>query len=459
MENYLNGGYTYDYFEKYYNPEGFFDEVYCLCPNEKNLRTGKISYINAEPKNFDKIINMIEPDIIRAYDGWNCSDWAIANCVTDIPIVVSVHDTNPNLINQSLKYADFIICMTNAVKDEIKEQLHIEDCKLYVMPNRVDTSMFYKTTDYNIFKKLDTRFGKGKHIIHVGRKAKQKNLDTLIKALVYLPKEYSILFIGPGNIDFYKKLATELNVLERCFFIEHVVNDELPIYYSWADCMCTPSRWEGFGFVFIEAAACECPIVTSNIAPLNEYLVHEQNSFLVDNYEEPQNLAIEIIRACSDDPLLLRIKKNARKTALKFDKTIVDKHEKELYKIFISSGTDNLKVHNLHKEKRQLKKKVILFGAGTIGKRLLNLIETEKVAYFVDTDKSKVGKYIDDIQVIGYEDLLKIYRDYTIIVTPVDRKEIVEQLRQDHIEYMEAHWYLLLYNKLEVTSDTNELYI
>ena len=45
--------------------------------------------------------------------------------------------------------------------------------------------------------------------------------------------------------------------------------------------MCVPSRGEGFGIVFIEAAACGSVIVTSDIAPMNEFLTNGVNAIFV----------------------------------------------------------------------------------------------------------------------------------------------------------------------------------
>ena len=119
---------------------------------------------------------------------------------------------------------------------------------------------------------------------------------------------------------------------DRCYFVESVPNNELPYGYSWCDCMCTPSRWEGFGFVFIEAAACETAIVTSNVGPMNEYL-NRDNSILVDDFENPIAIANAILTAVEGDPdEIQRIRKNARKVGLSFSKETVDRQEIEIYR-------------------------------------------------------------------------------------------------------------------------------
>lgn len=444
IEDYINTGRTYQYLENYFNPNGFFDEVYCLSPGGENIKIGNVQYINAEPKDFGRIINKVKPDIVRAYAGFGPCDWAAANRVRNIPLVVSVHDTNPNLINQSLKYADYVVCMSQEVKKAVKSQVNIEEDRLYVMPNRVNTEVFYKIKNEEDFEKLNNKFGKGKHILHVGRKCEQKNLDTLIKAMQYLPQEYNAIFIGPGNTEPYEKLAQECKVAERCFFVDHVNKDDLPIIYSWCDCMCTPSRWEGFGIVFIEAAACECSIITSNIAPMNEYLTDGVDGILVDDYENPKAIADQIIKACDDKEYVQRMRTNARKVGLKFDKENIDKQEIALYENFICRGTDNTKLYELEKEREKMNKKVIIWGAGINGKKLLELCDKEKVEYFVDSDSKKVGQQIDGVKTISYADLLKIHKRYNVVVTPTDREKIVQTLTSNGIEYMEGNWYKIL---------------
>lgn len=448
LEDDLRCGRTYQFLEDYYNPDKYFDEVYCLGCTGKTFTVGNVNYINAEPREFKDIISKIQPDIIRAYGGFSCCDWASANRVKDIPLVISVHDTNPNLINQSLKYADYVICMSEEVKKVVKSQVNVSDEQIYMLPNRVDTDRFCRKYDKKLFSSLCEKYGDGKHIIHVGRKTTQKNLDTLIKAMKYLP-EYSALFIGPGVSEPYEKLAVKCKVRERCHFIDHMENGELPIIYSWGDCMCTPSRWEGFGIVFIEAAACECSIVTSNIAPINEFLKNKENAILVDDYENPKVLAEEIAKVCAETEENKRMKKNARKVALRFDKNKIDKLEVKLYEKIITNGTDNKKLIELEKEREKLKKPVIIFGAGIIGRRLLNYVGKEGVSYFVDNDKSKHGEIIDGVEVISYNDLRVIHEKYNVVVSPVNRKEIIEQLKSDRIEYMEEKWYRLLKQQID----------
>ena len=151
-------------------------------------------------------------------------------------------------------------------------------------------------------------------ILHVGRLSRDKNLDTLIKALAFLDDDYCVVAVGQGDLAVYKKIAEEHNVRDRVFFIDAIAHEDLGRYFSWSNCMCTPSRWEGFGMVFIEALACASVVITSDIAPLNEYIIHEENGLLVKDYEDPQALAQMIRKGCTDGSLRAKIQANARES-------------------------------------------------------------------------------------------------------------------------------------------------
>ena len=96
--------------------------------------------------------------------------------------------------------------------------------------------------------------------------------------------------------------------------------------------MCTPSRWEGFGIVFIEAAACSTAIITSNIAPMNEYLTHNVSACLVKEYENPKALSKAIRNTCENPAYRRRISDGAMNAAKPFERHIVDAAESAIYR-------------------------------------------------------------------------------------------------------------------------------
>lgn len=331
----------YDWLERYYNPQGFFQEVFALSPREQGERYAYGMTIMGVPKsNFTKTLRKIRPSVVRAYGGYWPSDLVCRHRIYDTPVIVSVHNTTN--IHRSVRYADIVICMSGAVREGVLK-IGTGPDRIRILPNRIDLRVFKPIRDKNAFAAVAKDYPQGKHILHVGRKTEQKNLDTVIKALTYLPSDYLCVFVGLGEPSSYKDMASQMGVGDRCFWVDSVRNSELPIWYSWCDCMCTPSRWEGFGIVFIEAAACGSGIVTSDIAPMNEYLRHDHSAFLVVDYENPQAIASAIEKVCENRPYRRVISEGAIKAARPFDLIHVDAAEVEIYKEAITLPPMSLK--------------------------------------------------------------------------------------------------------------------
>lgn len=316
--------------EDYYNPLHFFDGVYLLSPlEEKERYEFGMNIIPTEPKQLKTRIRELNIDVVRAYGGYWACDMASNNKVSGVPVVVSVHDTNQKLLHDSIKRADIIFCMSEVVRKLVLDKVEDEN-KAWLLPNRVDLNIMHPYQEGKCGE-LNRHYPFKHRVLHVGRKSEQKNLETLVRAIELLGSDYCLLAVGNGNASPYLELARQEGVAERCFFIDSIRNDELARYYSWADCMCVPSRWEGFGIVFIEALACEAVVVTSDIAPMNEYIHHMENGLLVKDYENPQALAEMIKLACEDQRVREKLKGNARRSVEHFEKGRVDALEVSYY--------------------------------------------------------------------------------------------------------------------------------
>lgn len=317
--------------EDYYNPNNHFSEVFCFSPLEdkEQFKYG-MHVIPTTAEQLPGRIRDLGIDVVRAYGGYWACDYACENKVEGVPVVVSVHDTNPKILHESIHKADYVFAVSQAVKNLLIER-GVSQSKICILPNRVDLNIFCNISDSKKKLEFSSRFPGKYRILHVGRKAEQKNLDTLIRSLPHLGSDYSAIFIGIGDKFQYEQLAKDLNVIDRCYFIDSVPNINLPSYYSFCDCMCTPSRWEGFGIVFIEALACQAIVVTSDIAPMNEFIIDGYNGLLLKDYESPSEMAKAIKVACTDTYVRSRLFANARNVTAKFDKQAIDQLESNLY--------------------------------------------------------------------------------------------------------------------------------
>ncbi|MBO0930950.1 glycosyltransferase family 4 protein [Fibrella aquatilis] len=155
-----------------------------------------------------------------------------------------------------------IIAVSQHTKNDIVELLNID-------PHKV--SVIYHGSSLSI-KKNDFVNEPCKYILYVGNRHMYKNFIGLLNSLNYLLKKYNIKLLCAGGGFFTKEEKSLINSLNMYDNIEHCnINDEsLQTIYQRAIGFIFPSFYEGFGIPILEAFACGCPCVVSNVSSLPE---------------------------------------------------------------------------------------------------------------------------------------------------------------------------------------------
>ena len=206
-----------------------------------------------------------------------------------------------------LKSIDLIISVSKENAKIIKQRYKVEPL---IIPNGVDVKKFRPLKkEGSVLKKKLGIFDK-KVIISVGRIVGWKGYQLVIKALKRLPEEFVYVLIGEGPyLKNLQKLAEELEVKKRVFFLGSKFHDELPKYYSMGDVFVQPSiGHEAFGITVIEAMACGLPVVGSTSGGIKGLIKDDFNGclFEIGNVSE---FVEKIKRAFTQKK---RLSKNAR---------------------------------------------------------------------------------------------------------------------------------------------------
>ena len=124
-----------------------------------------------------------------------------------------------------------------------------------------------------------------KFILFVGSIEPRKNLISILKAYSILPdslkKEYQLILVGFSGWK-NKEIMKEIKK-QNIRYIGYVSEEDLAKIYNLAKIFIYPSLYEGFGLPPIEAMACGCPTIVSNIASIPE--VCGDASFYVDPFD------------------------------------------------------------------------------------------------------------------------------------------------------------------------------
>ncbi len=96
-----------------------------------------------------------------------------------------------------------------------------------------------------------------------------KGVDEVLDVFAcLLPRHPQLVYVVVGDGSDRSRLeqkARSLGIADKVVFTGRVEEREKVAHYRLADAFAMPSRWEGFGFVFLEALACGVPVVASQI--------------------------------------------------------------------------------------------------------------------------------------------------------------------------------------------------
>lgn len=117
--------------------------------------------------------------------------------------------------------------------------------------------------------------------LFVGQLIRGKGVDILIEACRNLKHDYTLKIVGTGNdYDYLDKLIRMYGLNKKIELVGWV--DDVEKYYSEADLVIVPSRWqEPFGLIGIEAFSRMVPVVGFDVGGISEWLHHKENGYLV----------------------------------------------------------------------------------------------------------------------------------------------------------------------------------
>ncbi len=213
-----------------------------------------------------------------------------------------------------------IIAVSNATKEKLIAKAGIEENKITVLSNFVDLNKFNrKNITWNMEGERE-KIGikKGEYVIgFVGRLAKVKGCEYLLKALPYLNFSYKVLIAGDGpERKKLEKLAVELKITERIIFLGY--RSDTVFIYSLLDVLIMPSLSESFGLSVIEAQSMGTPVISSNIPALNEIIINNENGLMFE-VKKSQDLSLKIELMYKDEKARNRFTKNGLESVKKYD--------------------------------------------------------------------------------------------------------------------------------------------
>jgi len=160
-------------------------------------------------------------------------------------------------------------------------------------------------------------------VLGLSRLVPRKGFDVLIDAVAGLDSRVQLAVGGAGrDARRLARRADERGITDRCTFLGRVPDADLADLYGCADvfAMLCRERWggletEGYGIVFVEAAACGVPSIAGRSGGSHEAVVDGETGFVVDPHDTG-GVRAALDRLLGDDALRERLGAAARKRAV-----------------------------------------------------------------------------------------------------------------------------------------------
>jgi len=162
----------------------------------------------------------------------------------------------------------------------------------------------------------------GNVLAFAGRLGPQKDVGTLLEALVHVPAvTLAVAGDGPERAPLERR-SDDLGLDGRVRFLGSVPRDAVLRLFGAADASVLPSAWENFPHTVVEALAVGCPVIATAVGGVPEVVVDGENGLLVPA-GDVQALTAAIARFFSDDDLRERLAGNAARSVAEYSEEAV----------------------------------------------------------------------------------------------------------------------------------------
>ncbi|MBS0551839.1 MAG: glycosyltransferase, partial [Proteobacteria bacterium] len=242
--------------------------------------------------------------------------WLVAR-LTGRPVVIYAHGEELTGWGKGKKYRAMCFALKSANRviansDFTRETLvhmGVEPKRIEIIHPGVDIERFRPGLPYE-----DLRAGLGlgpdaRLVLSVGRLSRRKGFDSVIRCLpdlLHAGLDVHYAIIGIGEDDAYlKALAEQTGVSDRVHFLGHVPMEDLPRWYNACDLFVLANRdiagdTEGFGIVFLEAAACGKAAIAGKAGGTGSAVIEGVTGIRVDA-NSSQSLLVALSRILRDD--------------------------------------------------------------------------------------------------------------------------------------------------------------
>ena len=214
---------------------------------------------------------------------------------------------------KSFSKADYLVAVSNYVAQTTNDLLKLNQEKILVIYNPIDTKRFYQCKTDKI---------ESNTIFFAGTLVEKKGIRQLIESLEYLVDEFPDIKLKiagrvgniPGTQTSYKPIL-EKSISEKIKnnieFLGTISNNEMPKHIEKAAICCYPSHMEAMPLAWLEVLSMGKMFIGSKTGPGSEAVIDGKTGLLVNPFD-PKDIAEKIKYALLNPEKSLQMGRNAR---------------------------------------------------------------------------------------------------------------------------------------------------
>ncbi|MGN7787925.1 glycosyltransferase [Niabella sp. 22666] len=208
------------------------------------------------------------------------------------PLIFSEHSTHNR--RREIKFFRFldkifysfykkIICITKEVAFELSRVYGISNDKLPIVHNGVNIATIEQTKAHD--RSALGLYTSDTLLIMVAAFRKEKDHESVVRALASLPETFKLIFVGSGaEHQKIERLVNEMELNDRVIFLGQ--RGDVFQLIKMCDLAILSSHWEGFGLSAVEAMACGVPLIASDVSGLSQVVADGGLTFETGNEKD-----------------------------------------------------------------------------------------------------------------------------------------------------------------------------
>ncbi len=282
------------------------------------------------------ILDLVEKHQIDVFEIEESFGWSFAvSRLNIIPVVVRLHgpcfltgkfhgqngrinvnSRRERMEGRGIQHAHYVTAPSRATLDAVKSHYGLSLTSSRVTPNPIDAALERATWNIEACEQDS--------ILFVGRFDKLKGGDLVVRAFAQLAASYprlTLTFVGPdrgievadGEIWSFDQFVREVfpeAVRSRIDFRGHLNHAEVMSLRAQHSITIAAAQYDNMGYMILEAMSLGCPLVTTAVGGIPEFIKDQRNGLLVPS-QDPDAMAAACKTLLDNRALAVKIGRQA----------------------------------------------------------------------------------------------------------------------------------------------------